>query len=86
MYFARFAPDGDKMAYDLYDQNEKNIDIWTYDIKRNVTTRLTFSKDPDLVPLFTKDGKKIIYTSQNSGGVMNHISKMQMAPGMQTCY
>ena len=75
MYQVRFSHDGNKLAYDLYDQNEKNIDVWTYDIPRNVTTRFTFSKGPDIVPLFTKDGKSIIYTSQNTGGVSDSYIK-----------
>ena len=75
MYQVRFSNDGNKLAYDLYDQNEKNIDVWTYDISRNVTTRFTFSKGPDIVPLFTKDGKSIIYTSQNTGGVSDSYIK-----------
>ena len=71
MYLINFSTDGNKVAYDFYDQNEKNIDVWTYDLTRNVTTRLTFSKDPDIVPIFTKDGKNIIYSSSTSGGIYN---------------
>ncbi|MGA7836545.1 MAG: protein kinase, partial [Ignavibacteriaceae bacterium] len=51
MYNIDFSQDGNKVAYDVYDQNEKNIDVWTYDLIRNVKTRLTFSKDPDIVPI-----------------------------------
>ena len=75
MYFIQFSQDGTKLAYDVYDQNEKNIDVWTYDITRNVTTRFTFSKYPDFVPIFTKDGKKIIYTTSTSGGINNSYIK-----------
>jgi len=75
MYFINFSQDGTKLAYDFYDQNEKNIDVWTYDITRNVTTRFTFSKGPDVVPIFTKNEKSIIYTSQNTAGVSDSYIK-----------
>ena len=75
MYYIDFSQDGNKVAYDVYDQNEKNIDVWTYDLTRNVSTRLTFSKGPDFVPIFSKDGKNIIYTSSTSGGINNSYIK-----------
>ena len=75
MYNIDFSQDGNKVAYDVYDQNEKNIDVWTYDLIRNVKTRLTFSKDPDIVPIFTTDGKNVIYTTSTSGGINNSYIK-----------
>jgi eukaryotic-like serine/threonine-protein kinase len=75
MYWIQFSPDGNKLAYDFYDQNDKNIDVWTYDLVRNVTTRLTFNKEPDIVPIFTRDGKNIIYTTGTSGGIYNSYIK-----------
>jgi Tol biopolymer transport system component len=70
-----FSPDGTKLAYDLYDAGQKNIDIWTYDIKRNVSTRLTFKQDADVLPQWTPDGKKIAYSSNNGGGVFDSFIK-----------
>ena len=75
MYYIDFSQDGNKLAYDVYDQNEKNIDVWTYDLTRNVSTRLTFSKSPDYVPIFTTDGKNVIYTTGTSGGINNSYIK-----------
>ena len=75
MFIIRFSPDGDKLAYDYYDQNEKNIDIWTYDLTRNVSTRLTFYKGSDYVPLFTKDEKSVIYSSASTDGVITSYIK-----------
>jgi Tol biopolymer transport system component len=75
MYSTTFSPDGSKIAYDLYDANEKNIDIWTYDLNRNVSTRLTFNKEGDIVPLWTEDGKQIIYSSSTNNGVFDSYIK-----------
>lgn len=60
---ARFSPDGSKIAFDSYDQVERNLDIWTYDIQRNVMTRLTFDQAGHINPVWTPDGKRISYSS-----------------------
>ena len=55
--------DESKIVYDLYDQAENNIDIWYYDIKRNVSTRLTFDPAIDGAPLWNSDGSRIYFSS-----------------------
>ncbi len=66
-YWVMFSPDGNKLAYDMYDASQKNIDIWTFDLIRNVTTRLTFKQVADILPYWTPDGKKIMFSSNVSG-------------------
>ena len=73
--FATFSPDGNKIAFDSYDAAEKNIDVWTYDINRNVLTRLTFEQTADRVPLWTPDGKQIAFSSNPDGGVYDSYIK-----------
>ena len=72
---ARFSPDGKKIAFDAYDQSDKNIDVWTYDIQRNVTTRLTFDAAVDFIPAWTPDGKQIVYSSNPGNGSFNMYIK-----------
>lgn len=79
-----FSPDGKKLAYDMYDAGQKNIDIWTYDISRNVSTRLTFKQDADVLPHWTPDGKKIAYSSNNGGGVFDAFIKNADGSGEAT--
>ena len=72
---ASFSPDGNKIAFDSYDASEKNIDVWTYDINRNVLTRLTFEQTADRVPQWTPDGKQITFSSNPGGGVYDSYIK-----------
>jgi len=72
---ASFSPDGSKIAYDLYDANEKNIDVWTFDLNRNVSTRLTFKQDADIVPRWSPNGKQIAYGSNPNSGVYDAYIK-----------
>jgi serine/threonine protein kinase len=75
IYRVSFSPDGNKIAYDLYDAGQKNIDIWTMDLKRNVSTRLTFEQNADIVPTWTPDGKQVTYSSTSKGGVYDSYIK-----------
>ncbi|MGA7837682.1 MAG: protein kinase [Ignavibacteriaceae bacterium] len=60
---ALFSPDGSKILYDGFDSDYKNLDIWSYDIKREITTRYTFTSDIVQWPVWSNDGKDIAYVS-----------------------
>ena len=81
---ARFSPDGKRIAFDSYDQTDKNFDVWTYDIQRNVTSRLTFSSSVDFLPVWTPDGKQIAYTSNPDNGPFNPFVKNADGSGQAT--
>jgi serine/threonine protein kinase len=57
----RISPDGTKVALIIGDT--PNANLWVWDIVRETATRLTFDESVDLVPLWTPDGKKIVYFS-----------------------
>jgi len=64
----RLSPNGQVLAV-ADDTNEG--DIWTYDLDRGVLSRLTFSPNEDLYPVWTPDGQRIVFFSTRSGGVPN---------------
>jgi serine/threonine-protein kinase len=69
-YFSpAFSPDGKRLALDIYDG--KKDDIWVYEWERNILTRLTFGGDSNKFPLWTPDGQRIVYSSQEKSGPMN---------------
>ncbi|MBI3207572.1 MAG: protein kinase [Candidatus Solibacter usitatus] len=51
------SPDGTKVAF------ARDNTIWIYDWRRDVTTKLTF-EGSNVGPLFTPDGKYIVYTTR----------------------
>ena len=57
----RVSPDGLRLALTRQD------DIWTYDLARATLSRLTTDPARDASPLWTPDGKRIIYTSSRAG-------------------
>ena len=67
----RLAPDGRRVAIQI---SEANIDIWIYDLERDTPTRVTFDPLPDLMPIWTPDGERLVWATPR-GGFPNMHSK-----------
>ena len=67
----RFSPDGQKLALQIFDAKQR--DIWVYDLARDTLTQLTFDPGEDGVPIWTPDGKRIVFASDRAkpGGTRN---------------
>jgi eukaryotic-like serine/threonine-protein kinase len=62
-----FSPDGSKIAFSSVDQQQRNEDIWVFDIARKISTRLTFDPATETDPIWSPDGKKIVFSSDRKG-------------------
>ena len=62
---ARLSPDGTQVALDVRDQEN---DVWIWNLARNTLTRLTFDPGFDRYPVWTPDGRRIVFSSQRAGG------------------
>ena len=63
------SPDGKRIAVGVFDVRKGGDDIWIYDLARGTSTRLTLDSNSwENHPLWTPDGKKIIFTSNRNGG------------------
>ena len=60
----RLSPDGAKIALDARDQES---DIWTFDLARLTLSRLTMDPGIDGYPLWTPDGRRLIFESNRTG-------------------
>jgi serine/threonine-protein kinase len=49
----------------------KRRDVWVYELHRDTLTRLTFAGEANGYPVWTPDGQRIVYSSQDKGGVYN---------------
>jgi serine/threonine-protein kinase len=67
--FPSLSPDGTRLAVG---SNDEEADIWTWDVRHGPPlTRLTTDPAVDIGPIWTSDGRRIIFASGRSGGVMN---------------
>ncbi len=58
-----FSPSGDRVAFDLADPRTGKPDIWVRDLARGVNSRFSFSAGDAAVPLWSPDGKRIVFES-----------------------
>ncbi len=65
---ARLSPDGTRLALDIRDHTN---DIWIWDVVRQTLTPLNLDPGNDMSPVWTSDGKRVIWTSSRSGGNPN---------------
>jgi serine/threonine-protein kinase len=63
--FPRLSPDGTRVALDVRDQEN---DIWIWDFMRQTLTRLTFDPSGDGWPIWTPDGRRVVFASSQAGG------------------
>jgi serine/threonine protein kinase len=63
--FPMISPDGTRVALSV--NVDSNMDIYVWDLVRNTLARLTFDKALDVTPIWTPDGKRILYFSFRGG-------------------
>src|SRR6185369_14072761 len=59
----RLSPDGRRVVVDQTDRDGRNVDIWTIDPARGTTTRLTFDPSAHQAPVWSPDGRQILFTA-----------------------
>jgi Tol biopolymer transport system component/tRNA A-37 threonylcarbamoyl transferase component Bud32 len=62
----RLSPDGHRVAGDQTDPDGRKLDIWIHELAQGATTRLTFDPGTDQTPIWSPDGKHILF-SGNQG-------------------
>ena len=62
--YPRVAPDGTRIA--IYSGDQES-DIWLWDLARTTLTRVTFAPGLDLFPVWTPDGRRLIFSSERAG-------------------
>jgi serine/threonine-protein kinase len=61
----RLSPDGERVAVAIEDQDN---DIWVWNLARRTLDRLTFGPAADFAPVWTPDGRRLVFFSQREGG------------------
>jgi serine/threonine protein kinase len=67
-----FAPDGQRLALDVSDGKQR--DLWVYEWARDILTRVTTDDVDDQNPVWSPDGRRIVYASKRSDKVTPHLN------------
>jgi len=60
----RLSPDGTRLALASFDQES---DIWIWDLGRATLARLTLDPGQDQFPLWTPDGRRVVFSANHEG-------------------
>lgn len=63
----RISPEGKRFAATIFDPNGGKTDVWVQDIASGNRTRLTVDPRRSRSPVWSRDGERIVYTSNRSG-------------------
>jgi eukaryotic-like serine/threonine-protein kinase len=63
---AAVSPDGTRIA--LSTSGPESRDLWLYSIPRGTLTRVTFDDPVDTAPVWTPDGRRLVFRSDRDGG------------------
>jgi Tol biopolymer transport system component/tRNA A-37 threonylcarbamoyl transferase component Bud32 len=61
------SPDGKRAAFARTDPRDGNTDIWLYEFARSVSSRFTFDPGEDVNPVWSPDGKTIVFAGHRGG-------------------
>jgi Tol biopolymer transport system component len=69
----RLSPDERRIATDQTDPDGRNIDVWIHEPARGATTRLTFDPSMEQTPIWSPDGKQILFSSNRKLGFQLYL-------------
>jgi serine/threonine-protein kinase len=62
--YPRLSPDGGRVVLRVADEDDE---LWVWDVARMTLTRLTFAVGADLYPVWSHDGRRVLFTSERDG-------------------
>jgi Tol biopolymer transport system component len=67
------SPDGRRIVFDQMEPDSRHWDVWIRDLASDATTRLTFGPGLNQLPIWSPDGKQVIFAAIRKGQWGVHI-------------
>ncbi len=64
---SRTSPDGQSVAVEIQDPQSRANNIWIYELAQNRPRRFTFNPTDDVSPVWSPDGRQLVYSSRRGG-------------------
>ena len=80
------SPDGTRVAFAARhrEQGNDNLDIWVQDLGTGTRIRLTFDEAVDVLPVWSPDGRQVLFRSNRSGSSDLYRKTLDSGPGAET--
>jgi Tol biopolymer transport system component len=72
---SRMSPDGASTAVEIQDPQSKLNQVWIYDLAHSARQRLTFEPGEGIAPLWSPDGRRIVYSTRTKEGHFALLAK-----------
>ncbi|MGH9785505.1 MAG: hypothetical protein ACRD88_15110, partial [Terriglobia bacterium] len=79
----RISPKGDRVVFAAPDPQTGNRDVWYIEVTRGITARLTTHVAADGYPVWSPDGRQLVFASDRDGVEFVPYLKTSMDPGSQ---
>jgi eukaryotic-like serine/threonine-protein kinase len=71
----KLSPDAQRVAVDVADAKDRNVDVWIRDLPDHAFTRFTFDPAEETNGVWSRDGRTIAYRSAQSAGCVIRLKK-----------
>lgn len=80
----RISPDARRIVFDRFEESTGVANIWTYDLDRNVATRLTDARFGAFAPIWSADGRDVICSEAPPGDEIDppQLTSINLASGV----
>ena len=72
------SPDGRRVAVDRTVQG--NRDVWLIEVGSGAVSRFTFDANVDAIPVWSPDGRRVVFLSRRNGGIQDLFESRRVAP------